>query len=192
MVRPEIDLCFLPNILFQTVIPAIPNMTEVARRNTLALQLSSGAHHHHHLAGLGAQDAGLGAQDVVQGAHQQTGLLVDQLGGPGAPTLRDAVAVAIQGARQQLVDYLAGPGAPPLHHQRVSPPHVRVDLQLGQPQVPVNDLAAVRVHVPGGSGVHVPRGSGVGGPGTLRYSFEFICMECFVRLHCKTVSFLVA
>ena len=97
MVRPEIELCFYQTYFFQTVIPAIPNMKEVARRNTLALQLSSGAHHHHHLAGLD-----LGAQDgVVQGAHQQTGLLVDQLSGPAAPPLRDTVAIAIQDARQR-------------------------------------------------------------------------------------------
>ena len=49
-----------------------------------------------------------------------------------APTLRDAVALTLQNASQRphvVADHLVDPSAP-LQHQ-----HVRVDLQLGQPQV---------------------------------------------------------
>jgi hypothetical protein len=146
---------FLPNIFFQIVVPPIPNFKEIARRNSLALQLASGAHHHHQLGGLV-----LGPQDAVGVSHHQKELLVDQLISVAHPVqLGDIVLdtpddVVKSGHQHQdlLMDKL--PGVAPTDHlvdPSASLQHQRARVvQLGQPQVP--QQVGCRVPLPGGSG----------------------------------------
>jgi hypothetical protein len=89
MVRPEFELCFIKHI-FQTIIPAVPDMVAVARRNGLELQLLSGgpqlAVHHLHAAMLAGPHGGVAGPQVAphQGAvhHLDAPMLAGPHGGP--------------------------------------------------------------------------------------------------------------